>query len=180
MPSALLPCIRQQIVEQKSRGLSLLDIAEQNHLSYSTVRNIYKRYKTQGIQGLKPLYNHCHRPGPKPDALHYRAAVWLKRRHSDWGAAFIIVKLQQRYTDMALPTERTLQRWFKAQGLSKTKSCFALAPPAWANEVHEVWQIDAKEQLQLTSGEKACYLSIVDEKSGCLLKAAVFPPVQYQ
>ena len=81
---------------------------------------------------------------------------------------------------MTLPAERTLQRWFRAQGLGKTKSGFPVVPPAWADQVHDVWQIDAKEQLQLPTGEKACYLSIVDEKSGCLLKAVVFPPVQYQ
>ena len=177
MPSALPQWIRLEIIEQKSKGMTLLDIAEQKHLSYSTVRNIYKRYLTEGVQGLTPHYYNCHRPGPKRDHLIYRAALWLKRLHQDWGAALIRLKLQQRYDQLYVPAERTLQRWFKSQGICKAKSVFPVQQSTWASQVHDVWQIDAKEKLHLASGEKACYLSIVDEKSGCLLKAFVFPPL---
>ena len=85
------------------------------------------------------------------------------------------------YKDMAVPSERTLQRWFKARQLYKPKSRFPLLPsPAPAHQVHEVWQIDAKEKLHLGTGQKASYLSIVDEKSGSLLRAEVFPPLPHQ
>jgi hypothetical protein len=47
-------------------------------------------------------------------------------------------------------------------------------------QVHDFWQVDAKEQLQLASKQKACYLTRVDETSGCLLQAFVFPPLPYQ
>lgn len=180
MPSALSCCMRQHIIEQKSKGMSLVDIAEQNHLSYSTVRNIYKRFKTDGLQALAPHYNNCGSSSPKYDVAIYRAAVWLKRHHQDWGAALIRIVLQERYADAVLPGERTFQRWFKARGVSKVKSHFPVSGPPWAHQVHDVWQIDAKEQLHLASGQQACYLSIVDEKSGCLLKAFVFPPLAYQ
>lgn len=32
--------------------------------------------------------------------------------------------------------------------------------------VHDTCQMDAKEKLALSSGQKVCYLSAVDEKSG--------------
>lgn len=46
--------------------------------------------------------------------------------------------------------------------------------------VHNIWQVDAKEQITLSDGQKACYLSIVDEKSGAWLGSSVFPLYPYQ
>ena len=118
---------------------------------------------------------------PRYAPLIYRAALWLKRCHPDWGAVLIQMSVQDRYKDVAVPSERTLQRWFKAKQLYKPKSRFPLlqSPPP-AHQVHDTWQIDAKEKLHLGSGQKASYLSVVDEYSGALLKAAVFPPLPHQ
>jgi hypothetical protein len=44
-----------------------------------------------------------------------------------------------------------------------------------AREVHNIWQIDAKEKFKIATGEKHCYLTVVDEKSGSLLGAKSFP-----
>lgn len=177
MPVALTDAIRRHIAEQITKGCSLVEIAVNNNLSYCTVRKISKRFKQEGIQGLTPRYNHCGRTASKGDRFFYRATGWLKRLHPDWGAALIRLIMQERYTDVVLPAERTLQRWFKAQGLHRIKSRLALPALTWAQQVHDVWQIDAKEQFHLACTQKACYLTIVDEKSGCLLKASVFPPL---
>lgn len=180
MPCALSAAVRHQIVEQFAKGSTLIDIAEQYHLSYSTLRRLHGRFKLQGDAGLTPRYHLCGRQSSKADALILRAALWLRRRHADWGAAVIRMILQNRYKQAEVPTERTLQRWFKIHGLAMHANAFVLSKPAWADHVHDIWQIDAKEKLLLASGQRACYLSIVDEKSGSLLKAFVFPPLVYQ
>jgi hypothetical protein len=41
--------------------------------------------------------------------------------------------------------------------------------------VHNIWQVDAKENLCLADGQAACYLTIVDEKSEAWLTSLVFP-----
>ena len=41
-------------------------------------------------------------------------------------------------------------------------------------KVHECWQIDAKENLCLLDGSKACYLTMVDKKSGAVLATPCF------
>lgn len=41
-------------------------------------------------------------------------------------------------------------------------------------KVHECWQIDAKENLCLLDNSKACYLTIVDKKSGAVLATSCF------
>jgi len=183
MPCALPMDVRLCIIELKNKGNSLQSIITELHLCYATVQRLWKRYKAAGTSGLTPHYNRCGPAAgvPRCAPLIYRSALWLKRCHPDWGAALIRVSVQDRYKDKAVPSERTLQRWFKARHLYRAKSRFPLLPsPSAAHQVHDSWQIDAKEKLHLGSGQKASYLSVVDEHSGALLKAAVFPPVPYQ
>jgi hypothetical protein len=180
MPSALPLIVRQQIIELKTKGSSLRSIAKDQHLCYATLLRLWRRYKAEGTPGLTPHYSNCGPAlGPRCAPLIYRAAVWLKRCHPDWGAAFIRVILQDCYKELTVPAERTLQQWFSNKKLYKPKSSFPLVHSI-AKQAHDVWQIDAKEKLCLAGGQKASYLSVVDEKSGCLLKAAVFPPLPHQ
>jgi helix-turn-helix protein len=181
MPCALPLAVRQQIIELKSKGSSLQSIANEQHLSYATLSRLWKRYKAEGTNGLTPHYNAC---GPAAGISRcapviYRAVVWLKRCHPDWGAALIRLCVQDRYKDMVVPAERTLQQWFRAKKLYKLKSRFP-AVQSIAQQAHDVWQIDAKEKLCLLCGQQASYLSVVDQYSGALLKAAVFPPLPHQ
>ncbi|MVM42152.1 hypothetical protein GO730_38195 [Spirosoma sp. HMF3257] len=44
-----------------------------------------------------------------------------------------------------------------------------------ATAVHNIWQVDAKEQLKLANGQPACYLTITEEYSGAWLDSLVFP-----
>jgi len=44
-----------------------------------------------------------------------------------------------------------------------------------ATKVHNIWQVDAKERLQLQDGSHACYLTITDEHTGSWLCAIAFP-----
>jgi len=181
MPCALPMAMRQQVAEQYRKGQKLIDISEHYGLSYSTVRKLCKRLDKEGAAGLTPRYSHCGiKPASPASTLIKRAALWLKRLHPGWGAALICLKLKQRYRRAPLPCERTLQRWFRAAGLYKAKSTFPAGVKTWASRVHDTWQVDAKEKLVLGDGQKACYLSVVDEKSGALLDALVFPPLPHQ
>jgi transposase len=180
MPSALSAALRRQVVQLYSKGHKLVDICEVLHLSYGTVCKICKRYRQGGAADLAAHYHNCGRKQAQAcGALIQRAALWLKRLHPSWGAALILIKLKARYRHKAFPSERTLQRWFHQAGLYKAKTSFAAPKKQWAKRVHDCWQVDAKEKLHLSSGQKACYLTVVDEKSGCLLRAFVFPPLSY-
>src|SRR5438309_9143007 len=125
MPVALSLSVRQMIVREKMGGSSLALISEKHHLSYSTVCRIYQRYQREGTQGMMPRFSNCGIKKPSPrQTLYRRAAVWLKRLHPKWGAAFIKVQLERRY-HKRLPCARTLQRWFKKAGLVVKKTSFA-------------------------------------------------------
>jgi hypothetical protein len=182
MPTAIEYAVRCQIVEEKEKGKTLVKIAEDKKLSYSTTHNIWKRYQASGknLSALQPGYGNCGPKKEKSPYLLYRASIWLKRRHSNWGAPFISLKLEERYPKMPKIHPRSMQRWFKKVGLNKIRSVIPQDTGKWAEEVNQVWQIDAKEQIILGSKVKACYLTIVDERSGTLLEARVFPPLQDQ
>src|SRR5437763_1765721 len=45
-----------------------------------------------------------------------------------------------------------------------------------AGRPHQTWQIDAAELIPLRDRRLVCWLRIVDEATGAVLKTAVFPP----
>jgi hypothetical protein len=173
--------MRQQVAAGWRKGQTRIAIAEQFHLSYNTVCRICQRVSTQGPSALSPHYFNCGRRAAQGfQPLVYRAALWLKRLHPGWGAAFIVLKLKEHYKRKKIPSDRTLQRWFHRAGLYKARSRFPEHYDQWALKAQDTWQVDAKEKLRLKDGKKVCYLSVVDEQSGSLLKAVVFPPVPYK
>jgi len=164
---------RQQVVNLKKEGHSYEAISEQLSLSRSNVRDIWTRYRRQGEAGLATAYANCGPKSPKTPLRLRRAALWLKRQHPAWGTPRIHCGLRSRYGG-ATPSIRTLNRWYAAEGLVKPRGKDARERIGAARAVHNIWQVDAKENLVLADGQPACYLTIVDEKSGAWLASLVF------
>ena len=104
-------------------------------------------------------------------------ALALKREHPRWGAGLIRVELEQQFPQVALPSVRSLQRWFAEALLQPPRRKRPACVSRRAHQVHEVWQLDAKERMRLADGTGTCVLNISDEASGALLGALVFPPL---
>lgn len=172
---ATLPyATRRSIIEGYLNGTSCAALAREFHVAYATARVLCRRFDAEGEAGLLP--HHCGATGIRSDRLLYRAACFLKRRHPDWGAPLIRLLLEQRYPERALPGVRTMQTWFKDRGLVPLRSKPPKPQKQWAHEVHQVWQIDAKEHQQTADGTQACWLTVTDEHSTAILAAPVFPP----
>lgn len=165
--------LRQQFITLKQGGHGLSHISELLGLRYSTACKLSSQLKKQG--NLSVHYQNCGAKKPLTNAMLVRAALWLKRLHPSWGAPFIHLKLVERYGKQSTPAIRTLQRWFGKQGLNKP--CQRLSQPGigTSKAVHNIWQVDAKENLTLLDGTQACYLTITDEHSGAGLDGLVFP-----
>jgi len=174
MGAALSHRDRLHIVEQKLNGKSLVHISEEQNFSYSTTCRIWRRFKKYGYQGLNADYSNCGPRAIKSSKKVYRCSIWLKRKHPKWGAPFILTILEERYPKEHFPSVRTMQLWFRKAGLSLPKAYRKEPKVEKVKKVHDCWQIDAKENLQLKDGSKACYLSVVDVKSGAALGAPVF------
>lgn len=175
MAQPLNPHLRRSIIDAHTSGESYASISRRLHLNYGTVRTLCKRYESSGDAGLIPRYHNCGPKGIKSDALIYRASCWLKRRHPKWGADFIHTILSDRYPNRPIATPRTFQYWFRSKGLTPPRSKPPKEDHRWAKAVHEVWQVDAKEQQKTADRQPCTWLSVVDEHSGALLEAPVFP-----
>ena len=176
MPSALPLAVRQQIILLHQQQHSFSSICKQVQASFTTVRRLLRKYKANPAMDLKPLYHHCGPQKPGSDERLLRAGLWLKRLHPKWGAPLIHLHLKEHYKAGHLPAVRTLQTWFRKKGLNPPREHRPCNAIGWALAPHNIWQVDAKEQLCLRNGQQACYLTIGDEHSGACLAALVFPP----
>jgi len=166
--------VREQIISEKLSGKTLLKISEEQSVSYSTVRRIWGRYQKGGFENLKPRYQNCGLKKPKYYRM-YRRSIWLRRHHPTWGAPYILTLIGEKYPKERLPSVRIVQKWFKSKNLSKPKMQRPEQVIPEVKEVHDCWQIDAKENIKLGDDNRACYLTTVDVKSGAVLETPVFP-----
>jgi hypothetical protein len=177
MPRALAVPVREEIVRRHQQGQELAAIAVELHLSYNTVRQIWRLYRTHGPAGLTPRYHACARttlPSHIPIIQH---ACELKRLHPTWGAPLIHLKLENIFENQNIPSIRTLQYSFRKAGVNRPRR--HRRPPqvvVAARRVHEVWQVDAVEKAKLATAHEASWLTVTDELSGAILATELSPP----
>ena len=177
MPRAIPEPIRREIVERQQAGESVASLQGRYGIAERTIRSLCRRVRERGEAGLATDYSQCGRQRRMAPEV-WEAALALKREHRRWGAVLIQLELRERFPEQALPSERTLQRWFQAAGLAVER---AIRTPQVGlrqrgRQPHEVWEVDAKEQIQLGDGSWSAILTVVDEASGALLAARAFPP----
>jgi transposase len=168
--------VRQLILKRWQKGESVASLAEELKLSVRTVRNLVHRFAERGQSGLEPDYGRCATKTIPTNSDEFQKAVEMRAQHPTWGGGLIRVLLQEQGHD-GCASERTLQRWFQ-------RSTLAPAPPGRrpdsddrrARHPHEVWQMDAVDQLRLASGQQVSWLRLADECSGAVLHTTVFPP----
>jgi transposase len=176
MPAAIPIPVRQVILKRWQKGESVASLAEELKLSVRTVRNLVHRFAERGQRGLEPDYGRCATKTMPTNSDEFQKAIEMRKRHPTWGGGLIRVLLQEQGHD-ACASERTLQRWFQ-------HSTVASAPPGRrpdsdvrrAHHPHEVWQMDAVDQLRLANGQQVSWLRLVDECSGAVLQTTIFPP----
>jgi Homeodomain-like domain len=177
MPKPVPIPLRQKLWEQAAQGESAASLAKFYGLSPRTVRHLLKRYRDQGESALFPSYqvssslDHAY-----PDVV--RQAVLASRRdHPTWGAELIRVMLADAQPAVAWPSPPTIRRWFRAAGLAHAP---AGRRHGWSGErathPHQTWQIDASEHISIADKSEVCWLRIVDEATGSVLRTDVFPP----
>jgi transposase len=165
---------RERIIALQTEGYTLQAISQELGLTYSNVRDICHRYRREGLAGLSSHYARCGPPTRRCSPVVYRAALWLKRLHPRWGSPRLQAGLKSHYQDQT-PSIRSLNRWFRQSNLIKPRSKIATLSVGASRAVHNIWQVDAKENLTLGKGQAGCYLTVTDEKSGAWLASLVFP-----
>ncbi len=175
MPAATPVRIRRVIVERREAGESYATISRDLAMPYITVRKVYQHYHQTGR--LEASYDKCRPNGVRSEAAIYEKAIDLKQAHAGWGAGLIWVELAEFFQEADLPSVRTIQRWFHRAGLVEQRRDQTQKMVVQRGQrVHEVWALDAKEQIQLGDGSYASWLTISDEASGAILSVTLFPP----
>ena len=180
MGQAIASSLRIEIVKAKKKeNLSYRALSDRYKVSYHTVRNLCLSYEEQGESALVPDYSNCGRKISPSSEKAYRLVRLISHFHPSWGVPYIVTKIGIDYPELTLQSVRTYQRRLK-------KDCpkVEIPPPKVPREdlindvrqVHDEWQMDAKEQIKLASGQEVSYMNITDTKSNALLKAKPFPP----
>jgi transposase len=176
MPAPIPIPVRQVILQRWCKGESVASLAEELRLAVRTVRHLVRRFAERGQNALEPDYARCATKKLPTHTEPFRKAIEMRQQHPRWGGGLIRVFLQEKGA-RDCPSERTLQRWFR-------RCTLASAPPGRrpagktqrAQQPHDVWQMDAVDQLRLASGQQVSWLRLVDECSGAVLQTTIFPP----
>jgi len=126
-----------------------------------------------------PKYANCGRKAALSKEGAKNRALELRQQHPQWGAPRIRVALQLSGEE-ELVSVRTLQRLFRKKGVNPARAQSGQPAIGRSLAPHNIWEVDAKERFCLPDGTPACYLTIVDEKTGAWLEAPVFPLCPYQ
>lgn len=177
--------LRERILELRQQGVTIKSIGEQLSLPFSTTKNLCRRFREKGAAGLTPDYSNCGTKAAGRFACNKEEALKQRAQHPSWGAPRIRVEMLlsadgQTGNDRPQASIRTLQKWYRASGLYMPRRQGAGPPIGRSTAPHNIWEVDAKENLVLADGSPACYLTIGDEKTGAWLEAVVFPPQEDQ
>lgn len=176
MPAPVPVPIRQAMFKRVQHGATATELSQIFGLFVRTVRNLLKRFRERGEEGVTPDYHRLPQPPPPPSHPAFAPAVLLRQEHSQWGAGLIRAYLAKQGVQ-PLPCVRTLQKWFRRAGLGPPPP--GKRPASSANRAtapHQTWQVDAAEEIELGDGTRVCWLRIVDEFTGAVLHTAIFPP----
>jgi len=177
MPKPVPIPVRRKLLHRAQQGESTASLAAAFALAPRTVRHLTRRFRDRGPDGIAPDYHTPQKlPHAYPDPVR-RAALALRREHPTWGAALIWVALREQRPDLARPHPSTLRRWLRDAGLGPAPpSRRPHTPSKRATAPHQTWQVDASERIALADGTQVCWLRVVDEATGAVLRTVIFPP----
>lgn len=169
---------KEYIYLRKMGGASHAKVAQELGCSSETIRKHWRAYRRGFVKrkrgrpasGVLSTY---------PAEISQKA-IELKRDHPHWGPANVLLELHRyfRESHASLPSPSRLSVLFKAQCPEAvqryTKPKGPPPPPLPTRQVHQCWQIDAKECIKLGDGEIASLLEIRDPVSALMIASQAF------
>lgn len=167
--------VRAKIARDFQAGEPVCKIVAETGVSQSGARQIIRRYKERGDSALTADYSRCGKAPRKHFAEHVESEL-DRRREKPPGSYYVSSVLCEQFTGERVPSARTVQRRWAKAGNPRKKGRPPQGANDWTEEVHHTWQIDGKEQIELSTGQQVSWGNIADEASGTDLRTEVFPP----
>jgi hypothetical protein len=104
----------------------------------------------------------------------------LKESHPGWGADRVLVELSRsaELSGVRLPSRSRMAAYFKQycseQVAKRRPRPSAKAKPLKATAVHEIWEVDNQEKIELTNGEMATICNVRDPYGAAMLASRAF------
>ena len=144
---------RREMMRLVEEGHTYAAVAEQVEVSFWTARKWIRLSKRYGKENLASCYGRP-RTGPLSgfDPLIRYIALRLKRQHPKWGAEYVVKKLGENpaLQGQKLPAAATIWRYWRSFGdrlfPKRDPSKSEISP---SDKPHGVWQMDAKESMQI-------------------------------
>ena len=156
---------RETIYRNKLNGQSLTALAKQQHCSYGCTRKWWRTGRDQGLDGLHRTGRVRSAPGVLStfDPLIAECTLHWKREHPRRGPTRILQDLTDdaMLADARLPKRSSLANYFQnaCPELLQRHQPRPLSPEH-PKDVHELWQMDGKENIRLQDGTIATTLDI--------------------
>lgn len=172
-----MPWKEMSIMEEKQELIllyqtgkyTITNLAQMFNLSRKTVYKYIDRYEKYGIPGLLELSKRPKIVPNKTSTKIEKEIINIRNKHPRWGAAKLLVLLEDAFPDLKLPKQSTVNLILKRNGLVKERKKRYKTEPKKPifdpGKSNEVWSADFKGQFRM-GNTKYCYpLTIADSYS---------------
>ena len=121
MPKAITLNIRKEVIARCLQGENQTGISADLGLHFRTVSILWGRYRARGDLGLIPDYARCGRRQTERQTDILEAACAYRLEHPEWSVDVIHQQLAAEFPKTPLPSNRSLQRWFEAEGYNRRR-----------------------------------------------------------
>lgn len=156
---------REAIYLGKLDGKTLPELADEQACSLSCARKWWRIGRDHGLAGLRRTKRSRTASGVLStfDPMVAERALYWRRQHPKRGATRILADMRrdEALAGLRLPKPRSLAAFFHSAcpELLRKHESPPVAPPR-AQRVHELWQVDGKENIRLADGTIATTLDV--------------------
>jgi len=167
--------IKKELIKDWDVGhFSITDLSHKYGVSRPTVYKWLKRYKREGIEGLKERSRAPKLCPHRTSRSMIDLVIQEKLKNRKRGPRKVRAQIKRKHPEFELPAISTIGYWLKKEGLVEHRKKRLHVPPytepfSECQESNDVWSIDYKGQFHMKNG-RVCYpLTVSDNYSRFLL-----------
>jgi transposase InsO family protein len=176
---------RVRFIARLEEGEKPAVVAREFGISTKTAYKFWKRWKQQGLDGLRDRSHAVERiPHRTPDEI-VTLIVAMRKAHPTWGARKLKRKLDQAHPGVRIPSSATIGQWLTKLGLITPVKRRKRVPPmptplSRPTEPNQLWATDFKGQFRVGNGKQCYPLTATDVASRYILACEAFERIDWR